>query len=159
MELIFALVLTVSIPSALGAACYFLCRRLRPAPRHLLVFLTIYALFSICLDAFGLAMFCLLLCAAVSKVGVWAHKKSSHRYESGWESPYDLLLFSTLLSFLAGLALVLVLYFHWGVLFFAPLFLLLYFISLVTSPSMMPFLLWMWNSLELRPGVDEHFRD
>jgi hypothetical protein len=149
------------IPAAIGAVAYLVCRKMRPTPRHLLFGLGFYVLLSFFFGIFPIGLAFLMVGAIISKAGAVGHTKSVERCESGWESPYDLVLLATLMTIFAGAAALIPISSSPSKVIVEnlELFLLLYSFSLVSSASLMPYLIWMGQSLRLRPGMDEHFEE
>lgn len=165
----------LSIPSAIGAMAYLICLRIRPTPVHLIVVTGIYFIsfkflsfkfFSLTLltgfstDNLTASVAVFLFSALGSIVGSLAHRRTIEAQKSNWFSPYYLVLTAALLSLSIGCSvyysvshhLIQNLNIEW-----VALLLPLYFVLLIASPSMMPFLIWMGKSSSLRSGMDKPF--
>lgn len=150
------------IPSAIGAVSYFLCRRIKPTSTQFLLALAAFLILIVLLSGtIVIGIVLLAVASLLSKVGTWAHLKSVHFHKSDWSSPYQLVLTATVISFICGSLLEIIfrefaLFRFWlnlkGFFINIPL----YYVLLLTSPALTPFLIWAWQSLTLRPGMDKH---
>lgn len=183
MESLVLWVILLSIPSAIGAVSYLLCRRIKYPAESVLQFMALGGLFvfplifslacdlsfklrvvNMTLNIGGLAYATFLLVSGglAWMLGSWAHTKTTQFSDDGWLSCHFLVYSATFASLLAGwMSLAYLNNFTGGGLGgpAGQLFQILYLLLLAYAPSMTAFLLWIIRASKLRPGIDVHFED
>jgi hypothetical protein len=187
MEPLLIWMISLAVPTAIGAGSYLACRRLREPTESLLNFvilgnfilvpalLLLASIFfltvdlrlglpgtslSIPVDTTNFGFFLALATAVAWAVGGSIHEKTAHELTVGWSSSHFLMYCAMLLSLSSAPIGI-------GVLHFLTrnglndaeleFFWIPYFLSLALTPAMTPMLFWVLRNSELAPGREKHF--
>ncbi len=161
MELLLGIFALLSVPSAIGGAFYFCCRRIRPTP---ILFGFILFSYIACIGITGLFYSgVVLLCpiAVVSAFGTWLHRKTITLDDSDWYHPYQLVV-PTAVFISLTVSTFFALVFDYSFLLSSKAIILrvsvpTFLFIILTSPSLSPLLILAWRNMKLQPGVDKHF--
>ena len=169
MESLLIWMILLAIPSAVGGASYLACRKAQGLSDSAFYLVMVGGGLLILLGvAMALLGWILILAGYLScTLGGRVHAKAVDTVPDAWISGRFLIYSSTILSLTLGLVALLTvgILINYGFIRNFPaidilsLQGLLYLISLVVTPGLMPFLIWMRQSSVLLPGVDKHFED